>query len=155
MPDPLTSQKLDWPESDVPAGRRAGQAPRNAIIPWFDKTWGGAGQDAAADDRAGFAELPVLVALAILGAGIPALAILSALALQVLLFAAIGRRPVNAGVIRSLTWLYRLLVIGEAVIWWIAWGSRETLLPAYALVLLVGWVLVVGGRRVWVRARPA
>jgi hypothetical protein len=155
MPDPLTSQKRAWPESDVPAGPRAGQAPRKPIIPWYDNTWGGPGAAARPEDRAGFSELPLLVALAILGAGIPPLAILGALALQVLLFAAIGRRPVNAGVIRGLIWLYRLLVIGEAVIWWIAWGSREILLPAYALALLIGWLLVAAGRRVRARARPA
>ena len=155
MPDSLTSQKLEWPESDGPAGPRAGQTLRNPIIPWFDNTWGGPGDAAAAGDRTGFAELPLLVALAILGAGIPTPAILGALALQVLLFAAIGSRPVNAGVIRGLTWLYRLLVAGEALLWWTAWGSPGTVLAAYALVLLVGWLLVAAGRRVWARAHPA
>ena len=158
MPDRLPTGDFHWAESDVTDGPRAGQALRQPIIPWFDSTWGGARDDAVPQNRAGFSELPLLVVLAILSAGLPGEAALSALALTVAVFAAIGRRPLNPGVVRGLIWLYRPLVLGELLLWWTNWGSTESTGPVlgdYALIVLLACLLVAVSRRVWAHARPA
>jgi hypothetical protein len=151
MPDRLATGDFHWADSDAPDGPRAGQAPRNAILPWFDNTWIGPAGGDARPVGAGFSELPLLVGLVILGSGLPLLVIMGVLALELLLFTAIGRRPVEPGVVRSLIWLYRPLVVGELLVWYTTWGTLNDpgWLGTYAMIVLAVWLLIAGGRLVW------
>lgn len=155
MPDRLAPGDLHWADSDAPDGRRAGQASRSPIFPWFDNMWVGPAAGDARPVGAGFSELPLLVGLVILGSGLPLLVMMGVLALELLLFTAIGRRPVEPGVVRGLIWLYRPLVVAELLVWYVTWGTLNEpgRLGTYAAIVLAGWLLIAGGRLVWAHAR--
>ena len=158
MPDPFGPWDSGWADGNVADGHRAGQVPRFAAVPWFNKIWGGDPTVAEPGSRADYAELRLLVILTILIAELPGIAILITLGAALVLFAAIGRRPVMPGVARSLVWLYRFLVAGEAVLWVITWDAPQHTGPPlaeYAMGVLIVWLLVLAGRRVWAQARPA
>jgi hypothetical protein len=155
MPDRLAPGDFRWADSDAPDEQRAGQATRSPIIRWFDNTWVGPAAGDARPIGAGLSELPLLVGLVILGTGLPLLLMMGMLALEVLLFTAIGRRPVDSGVVGGLIWLYRPLIVGELVVWYNTWGALNdpAWLGTYAVIVLAGWLLVAAARLVWARLR--